>query len=130
MEKSRTPIQQIIMRAFFLATLKCFAFTTNWVLLWALSLYRLIHSLASFTLCEERTGDIVELLKFVFEENENMYELKVVLVDYAAWNVEILMRDAAFRQLLSRVSSLVTAIFHAMWTEDMTLDGFRFVSCG
>lgn len=106
------------------------AFTTNWVSLWSLSLYRLIRSLTSFTLCEERTGDIVELLKFVFEENENMYELKVVLVDYAAWNVEILMRDADFRQLLDRVPSLERAIFRAMWTKDMTLDGFRFVSCG
>ncbi|KAK9576872.1 hypothetical protein HCH54_001474 [Aspergillus fumigatus] len=92
-----------------------FAFSTNWVSLWSLSLYRLIRSLASFTLCEERTGDIVELLKFVFEENEYMYKLKVVLVDYAAWNVEILMRDADFRQLLSRVPSLETAIFRAMW---------------
>ncbi|EAL90936.1 uncharacterized protein AFUA_1G16080 [Aspergillus fumigatus Af293] len=91
------------------------AFTTNWVSLLSLSLYRLIRSLASFTLCEERTGDIVELLKFVFEENEYMYELKVVLVDYAAWNVEILMRDADFRQLLSRVPFLEMAIFRAMW---------------
>ncbi|EDP50806.1 hypothetical protein AFUB_071470 [Aspergillus fumigatus A1163] len=78
----------------------------NYVPLWCLSLYPLIRSLASFTLCEERTGDIVELLKFVFEENEYMYELKVVLVDYAAWNVEILMQDADFRQLLDRLCQL------------------------
>jgi hypothetical protein len=63
------------------------AVTTHWVPLWALSLYRLIRSLASFTLCEERTGDIVELLKFVFEENEYMHDLRDVLVHYAAWNV-------------------------------------------
>jgi hypothetical protein len=121
MEKSQTPSHAEVYRL---------AVTTHWVPLWALSLYRLIRSLASFTLCEERTGDIIELLKFVFEENEYKYELKVVLVDYAAWNVEILMRDADFRQLLDRVPSLEKAIFRAMWTEDMTRDHFSFVSCG
>lgn len=72
----------------------------------------------------------MELLKFVFEENEYMYELKVVLVDYAAWNVEILMRDADFRQLLDRVPSLETAIFRLIWSEDVTLYRFCFASSG
>ncbi|KAF7164506.1 hypothetical protein CNMCM6106_001024 [Aspergillus hiratsukae] len=93
-----------------------FAYITDWVSLCALSLYRLIRSLASFTLFEERTGDIVKLLKFVFEENEYMHEMQDVLVDYAAWNVEILMPDADFRQLLNRVPSLETAIFRSMWS--------------
>ncbi|RHZ45040.1 uncharacterized protein CDV56_100457 [Aspergillus thermomutatus] len=77
-----------------------FAYRTDWVSLCALSLYRLIHSLASFTLFDERTGDIVRLLKFVFEESEYMQNMQDMLVDYAAWNVEILMRDADFQQLL------------------------------
>jgi hypothetical protein len=34
-------------------------YRTDWVSLCALSLYRLIRSLASFTLFEERTGDTV-----------------------------------------------------------------------
>jgi hypothetical protein len=81
-------------------------------------------------LCEEWTGDIIKLLKFIFKENEYKYELKVVLVDYAAWNVEILMQDADFQQLLDWVPSLEKAIFRAMRTEDMTRDHFSFVSYG
>jgi hypothetical protein len=107
-----------------------FAYTTHWGSLCALSLYRLIRSLASFTLFEERTGDIVKLLKFVFEEKENMHDMRDVLVHYAAWNVEILMRDADFRQLLDQVPSLEKAIFRAMWAEDMTLYRFFFVRYG
>ncbi|KAB8228288.1 uncharacterized protein BDW43DRAFT_304009 [Aspergillus alliaceus] len=73
-----------------------FAYTTDWLSLCALSPYQLIRSLVSFTLFEELTGDIVKLLKFVFEENEYMHEMQDVLVDYVAWNVEILVRDADF----------------------------------
>ncbi|RHZ60736.1 uncharacterized protein CDV56_106670 [Aspergillus thermomutatus] len=118
--------------AFFLshAEVYRFAYTTDWDPLCALSLYRLIRSLASFTLFEERTGDIVKLQKFVFEGNEDMDDMRDMLVHYAVWNVEILMRDADFRQLLDRVPSLEKAIFRAMWTEDMTLYRFRFVSYG
>jgi hypothetical protein len=106
------------------------AYRTDWLSLCALSLYRLIRSLASFTLCEERTGDIVKLLKFVFEEIEDISDMQDVLVHYAAWNVEILMRDADFRQLLDRVPSLETAIFRLMWSEDVTLYRFCFASSG
>ena len=107
-----------------------FAYATNWYSLCALSLYRLIRSLAGFTLFEERTGDIVRLMKFVFEENEGMHDVRDALVHYAVWNVEILMRDADFRQLLDRVPSLEKAIFRAMWAGDMTLYRFFFVRYG
>lgn len=107
-----------------------FAYTTDWESLCALSLYRLIRSLVSFTLFEDRTGDIVKLMKFVFEENEGMHDVRDTLVHYAAWNVEILMRDADFRQLLDRVPSLEKAIFRAMWAGDMTLYRFFFVPYG
>ncbi|KAK9578594.1 hypothetical protein V6Z92_009267 [Aspergillus fumigatus] len=107
-----------------------FAFSTNWVSLWSLSLYRLIRSLASFTLFEERTGDVVKLMKFVFEETEGMHDLRDVLVHYAAWNVEVQMGDGDFRQLLDRVPSLEKAIFRAMWAGDMNLYRFFFVRYG
>jgi hypothetical protein len=90
-------------------------YRTNWVSLCALSLYRLIHSLASFTLFEERTGDIVRLLRFIFEESEYMENMQDILRDYAVWNLEILMQDAEFDQLLDRVPSLEKAIFRSMW---------------
>ncbi|KAH2790290.1 hypothetical protein KXW39_002482 [Aspergillus fumigatus] len=116
----------------FLAHAKVYhlAHTTDWHSLCALSLYRLIRSLASLTLCEEQTGDIVKLLKFVFEEIEDINDMQDVLVHYAAWNVEILMRDADFRQLLDRVPSLETAIFRLIWSEDVTLYRFCFASSG
>lgn len=51
------------------AEIYCFDYGTDWVLLCALLLYRLPHSLASFVLLEEWTGDIVRLLRFAFVEN-------------------------------------------------------------
>jgi hypothetical protein len=114
-EKSQITIQQIIMCVFLShAEDYRFAYAMDWDSLCALSLYRLIRSLASFTLFEERTGDIVKLLKFVFEENEDMHDMRDVLIHYAAWNVEILMRDADFPKLIDRVPSLEKAIFRAM----------------
>ncbi|KAL4780136.1 hypothetical protein BJX76DRAFT_60436 [Aspergillus varians] len=92
-----------------------FSYRTDWVSLCALSLNRLVHLLANFTLFEERTGDIVRLLKFVFEESEYMENMRDILRDYAVWNVEILMQDADFQELLNRVPSLEKAIFHSMW---------------
>ncbi|KAL4801660.1 hypothetical protein BDV18DRAFT_148488 [Aspergillus unguis] len=90
-------------------------FRTNWVSLCAWSLYRLLHLLANFTLFDERTGDIVQLLKFVFEDSEYIENMHDILQDYAAWNVETLMQDADFQQLLDRVPSLQKAIFRLMW---------------
>lgn len=103
--------------AFFLshAEVYRFGYRTDWVSLCALSLYRLLHSLASFTLFKERTGDIVRLLRFVFEESEYMENMQDILRDYTAWNVEILMQDAGFQQLLDRVPPLEKAIFRSMW---------------
>jgi hypothetical protein len=90
-------------------------FRTDWVLLCAWSLFRLLHLLANYTLFDERTGDIVQLLKFVFEDSEYMENMQDILRDYAVWNVETLMQDADFQQLLDRVPPLEKAIFHSMW---------------
>ena len=92
-----------------------FGYRTDWRSLCDRSLYWLIRPLARFKLFEERTGDIVKLLRFVFEEIEYIESLRVVLRDYTAWNVEILMRDADFQQLLDKVPSLERAIFRSMW---------------
>lgn len=88
---------------------------TKWVSLRDRSLYWLIRSLARFQLFKERTQDIVTLLKFVFEESECIEVIQMVLQHYVVWNVEILMCDADFRQLLDRVPTLEKAIFRSMW---------------
>ncbi|RJE18903.1 hypothetical protein PHISCL_08752 [Aspergillus sclerotialis] len=60
------------------AQIFCFSYRTDWSSLCALSLYRLIRLLANFTLFEERTGDIVKLLSFIFKESEIMEDIEVV----------------------------------------------------
>lgn len=70
------------------------AHRTEWTSLRVLSLYRLTRLLANFTFSEDRTGDIVSLLRFVFVESEQMKDIQKLLCDYAAWNVEVLMHDA------------------------------------
>jgi hypothetical protein len=90
-------------------------YRTDWVSLCAWSLHRLVHLLDNFTLFMERTGDIVQLLKFAFEESEHIDDMQQILRDYAVSNVEILMQDADFRKLLDRVPSLEKSIFRSMW---------------
>lgn len=69
-------------------------------------------------------------MKFVFKETEGMHDLRDVLVHYAVWNVEVLIGDGDFRQLLDRVPSLEKVIFCAMWAGDMNLYCFFFVCYG
>ncbi|OQE07899.1 hypothetical protein PENFLA_c148G04038 [Penicillium flavigenum] len=97
-----------------------FAFRTGWTALCYLSLNRLLGLLANFALCEERTGDIVILFKFVFEkidseETEGMGDIKKLVGDYVLWNLEILMRDMDFQLVLKEMPSLETAFFRRMW---------------
>lgn len=83
-----------------------FGYRMDWGSLCDRSLHWLVRSLTCFNLFEERTGDIVKLLRFVFEEIKYIESLRVVLRDYAAWNMEIFMRDADFKQLLDKSSIL------------------------
>ncbi|KAJ5404010.1 hypothetical protein N7509_003881 [Penicillium cosmopolitanum] len=92
-----------------------FALRTDWYSLSVLSFYRLLRLLENFTLFEERTGDIVQLLIFVFEESESIKNLENMLRDYIIWNVKILMRNADFKRFLDRNSSLEQAVFRSMW---------------
>ncbi|OJJ52157.1 hypothetical protein ASPSYDRAFT_62957 [Aspergillus sydowii CBS 593.65] len=55
----------------------------EWTSLRVLSLYRLTRLLANFTISEDRTGDIVSLLRFVFVESEQMKDIQKLLCDYA-----------------------------------------------
>ncbi|KAL3256746.1 hypothetical protein ABHI18_007351 [Aspergillus niger] len=75
----------------------------------------LTRLLANFTISEDRTGDIVSLLRFVFVESEQMKDIQKLLCDYAAWNVEVLMHDSEFEKLLDAAPSLEKVIFRLMW---------------
>ncbi|KAJ5678481.1 uncharacterized protein N7477_004114 [Penicillium maclennaniae] len=110
------------------AEIYSFASRTGWTALCHLSLYRLLGLLANFTLCEERTGDIVTLFKFTFEnvdseefesigdiKFEGMGDLKKLMGDYAMWNLEILMQDMDFQLVLDKMPSLANAFFRWMW---------------
>ncbi|KAJ5202168.1 hypothetical protein N7449_004247 [Penicillium cf. viridicatum] len=92
-----------------------FGFRIGWLSLILLSFYRLLRLLEDFTLFEERTGDIVQLLVFVFEDSEYIRNLEVMLRDYMVWNVEILMRNADFKSFLARNLSLEQTVFRSMW---------------
>lgn len=59
-----------------------FRFRIGWLSLILLSFYRLLRLLKNFTLFEERTGDIVQLLVFIFKDSEYIRNLEVILRDY------------------------------------------------
>lgn len=92
-----------------------FGIRTGWRSLIALSVHRLLHLLKGFTLFEERTGDVVQLLKSVFEDSEDMIHLETLLLDYIVWNVEMMMRNDGFRDFLERNPMLEQTVFRAMW---------------
>jgi hypothetical protein len=92
-----------------------FRVRTGWLSLSALSLYRLLRLLKNFTLFEERLGDIVQLLVFVFEDSQYMGNLEKMLQDYMVWNMETLMRNADFESFLGRKLSLEQTVFRLMW---------------
>lgn len=92
-----------------------FAARTGWLSLHVLSFYRLLRLLEDFTLFEERTEDIVQLLVLAFEESEHMENLENMLRDYMVWNVKILIRNADFRSFLERNTSLEQTVFRSTW---------------
>jgi hypothetical protein len=74
-----------------------FGVRTGRLSLSVLAFYRLPWLLEPFTLFKERTGDIIQLLKFVFEDSEYVENLGNMLRDYIVWNVEMIMRNADFK---------------------------------
>lgn len=92
-----------------------FGIRTGWIFLTTLSYYRLLRLLANFTLSEERTGDIVQLLELVFEDTEKMDNLENMLRDYVVWNLEMMMRNTDFQRFLEQHPSLEQTVFRAMW---------------
>ncbi|KAJ5212496.1 uncharacterized protein N7498_004142 [Penicillium cinerascens] len=92
-----------------------FGFRIDWLSLWASPFYWLMRSLENFTLLEEGTKDIVQLLQFFFEDSEHIENMRGVLRDYVVWKVEIMVQDADFQKLLERIPSLEKAVFRSTW---------------
>ncbi len=69
-----------------------------------LVLENLQKSLAIFTLYQERTGDIITLLRYVYsntsEPSDDVEDLRTLLRDYVGYEMDILMKDDGFRDLM------------------------------
>ncbi|KAI4278610.1 MAG: hypothetical protein L6R38_005204 [Xanthoria sp. 2 TBL-2021] len=69
-----------------------------------LALENLQASLAIFTLYEERTGDIIALLRYVYantsEPIDGVEDLRTLLTHYMGYEMDTLMKDGEFRNLM------------------------------
>ena len=70
----------------------------------ALALDELHGTLQNFDLHPERTGDIIALLRYVYantgEPMDDVEDMRTVLTDYVGFEMDILMRDRNFRDLM------------------------------
>ena len=68
------------------------------------ALENLQTTLANFTLYQERTGDIITLLQYVYsntsEPSDDAEDLRTLLRDYVGYEMDILMKDDEFRDLM------------------------------
>lgn len=75
-----------------------------------LSLYKLQRTLTEFTLYDERVGDVVALMRYTylntFERSESAGDLRLLVGQYAACNVEDLSQSVVFRSLLGEDGSM------------------------
>ncbi|KAI9783313.1 MAG: hypothetical protein M1816_001411 [Peltula sp. TS41687] len=82
-----------------------------------LCLHKLQRTLAKFTLYEERVGDIVELMRYVYsvgDGSDSMDGLRSLLAHYAACVVEDLARSNKFELLLEEPGCLARDLFRYM----------------
>ncbi|KAM3514516.1 hypothetical protein MY11210_001859 [Beauveria gryllotalpidicola] len=74
-----------------------------------LALSKLHRALCTFTLHDERMGDVVGLLRYCYREDERPL-LRVLVSEYAACHVKQLWADAEFRELCSEHGEMSVAI--------------------
>ncbi|KAL8704224.1 MAG: hypothetical protein Q9201_002601 [Fulgogasparrea decipioides] len=83
-----------------------------------LSLHKLQRTLVEFTLYDERTGDIVDLLRYSYtntvDRPEPIDELRLLVVHYAACIIEKLAWNTEFRLLLEQGGSLARDLIGQM----------------
>ncbi|KAJ2982644.1 hypothetical protein NQ176_g1248 [Zarea fungicola] len=78
-----------------------------------LTLHKLHRALCSFQLHEERVCDVVDLLRFCFEEEEPV-QLRELVVMYTVCQFEKLWKNADFKQLLMERVGLSVAVLGSM----------------
>ncbi|KAI9888788.1 MAG: hypothetical protein M1814_006293 [Vezdaea aestivalis] len=75
-----------------------------------LSLHKLHRTLVEFTLYSERTGDVVELVRYSYSNTAETVsqcdDLRTLVIRYVACVVEDLAKDSEFRSLLREASSI------------------------
>lgn len=70
-----------------------------------LALDELHATLVAYTLYPRRTGDIVDLLRYVYanaEPTEGKEDMRTLMTQYVGWQVDILIDDEDFRDLMLR----------------------------
>ena len=75
-----------------------------------LSLENLQLTLAVFTLYEERTGDITALLRYIYDCAQilpGMDEMRGLMIEYMAFEMETLMKDQGFKDLMEHRRDLI-----------------------
>ena len=69
-----------------------------------LALKNLQNVLAIFTLYKERTGDIITLLEYIYENTrepiDGIEDLRTLLTHYVGYEMDMLMKDESFRDLM------------------------------
>ena len=62
-------------------------------------------SLAHYTLYPDRTGDIIALIRYIYsntgESTSDVKDLRSVLIEYMGCEMDTLMKDSAFKELMS-----------------------------
>lgn len=69
-----------------------------------LALEELHATLAPHTLYEARTGDVITLLRYVYdntaESTEGVEDLRTLMTQYVGWKMDILIKDEDFKDLM------------------------------
>ncbi|KAM0667206.1 hypothetical protein ACQRIU_005061 [Beauveria bassiana] len=74
-----------------------------------LALFKLHRALCTFTLHDERMGDVVGLLRYCYREDDRPL-LRAMVSEYAACHVKQLWADAEFRELFGEHGEMSVAI--------------------
>lgn len=86
------------------ARLYVFAEKYDIQLLKTLAFERLHHTLATYTLYQNRTGDIMTLLRFVYDNTQNyagtVDDLRKMMRDYVGFEMNVLIKDKQFSALI------------------------------
>ena len=105
---------------FFLCHAKLYAFADEYGIapLKSLSLHKLHKALAESTLHDERTDDVVELIRYSYSQtadlSESIDEMRLLVIHYVACVVEKLVKNTKFGSLLEQSGPLAKDLVEQM----------------